>query len=535
MSYQGPQRGLVKNDQASMVTRNDVPRSKYITRQVVNTTFDQGFLVPFIVDEVLPGDHLKYNVSAFVRMATPLFPLFSSMNVDTFLFFVPNRLVWATWARFMGEYAPDVVLDDDSMPTVFCEAGGFAELNLGDYFGLPVQGQLNTGVSISVNALPFRAYSLIWNEWFREQNTQAKLTYLTDSTPQGEAAFDLQRRNKLHDYFTTCLPYPQRFTSPTVPLSGDARIKGLGFVNSGGTTGPITVNETDGITDTYAFYQSTANLTPIAKYTGLTGSFPEIYADLESAAGMRIEDLRYAMAVQGLYEKDSRGGTRYIEQIYAHFGVTNPDFRLQRPEYIGGGSSPLQITPVAQTAVGGGTTVGALGAAATGIGMHDASYAATEHGFVIGLINVQADLMYQQGLHKKWARNTRLDYYFPSLAHLGEQAVLQKEIYVKGSIDDSAVFGYQERFAEYRRVESFVSGRFRSEVAGTLDAWHLGQRFVSAPTLDLAFMIDNAPMSRILAAGTESEGQQFLANILIDRTFTRPLPMFGTPATLGRF
>ncbi|QXP44141.1 MAG: major capsid protein [Arizlama microvirus] len=540
MSYNGPQRGLVKNSGASMVPRNDIPRSRYITKQIHNTSFDAGFLVPFVVDEVLPGDHFNYEASAFVRLATPLFPIFSSMKVDTFFFFVPNRLVWDKWTYLMGEREPDELYDTSTLvPTVLSEIGanGFAAGNLADHFGLPTVGQLTAG-AIAVNAMPFRAYNLIWNEWFRDQNIQDKVDTYKGDDPKGEVLYQMMRRNKYHDYFTSALPWPQKGPEVQVPLQGQLPVSGIGF-GAGGVTGPTGALRETGIgpsgTTSYVWYSIETQQPTYFRFTGSTSGYPSILAELAGNGFLGVEDIRAAMQLQSYYEKDARGGTRYVEKIFSQFGVRNPDYRLQRPEYIGGGSSPIMITPVAQTAVSGGTTVGALGAAGTAIGVHRASYAATEHGYILGLINVQSDLLYQQGVHKMWSRFTAVDFYFPTFASLGEQAITRKEIYCKNDGNDGTVFGYQERYEEYRQFQSLVTGKFKSSAVGTLDAWHLGQNFVTPPTLSTSFLIDNPPMSRILAASTAAEGQQFLANIMIDRNVTRPIPTHGVPASLGRF
>lgn len=538
-SYRLPTRSLVKNDSQSMIERPDIQRSRFLTSFTHNTTFDAGYLIPFLVEEVLPGDMLKYDVTAYVRMATPLFPMFDNQKIDTFFFFVPNRIIYDRWVNLMGEQVDPDDSIDFLAPIINSDSGGgtnegFPRGSLGDYFGLPVEGSLQTGAAVEVSALPFRAYSEIWNQWFRDQNLQDSVKY-----DKGGSSFNLPslvplKRSKMHDYFTSCLPFPQKFDAPTIPMLGKVYVDGIGSSSDAWGAGPENVYQSTG-SENYPFWQGSGNYRMRAlAATGL----PDVFVDLANSveAGIDINQFRQTLMIQQLLERDARGGTRYTELLRAHFGVMPQDMRLQRPEYIGGGSTPLQLTPIAQTAPTAGLPVGALGAAGTSVGQHRASYAATEHGFIIGLINVQSELSYQQGIHRMWKRRTRYDYYWPALAHLGEQAVLNEEIYARGNVvDDFAVFGYQERWHEYRTRTSFVTGQFRSNVPGTLDAWHLSQNFASLPALGPTFIEDTPPMARVLAAGELAVGQQYLANILIRRDATRPIPVYGTPAGLGRF
>lgn len=537
-SYYLPQRRLVSQDDAAIIERADVPRSKFIGSKTRKTSFDAGYLVPFFVDEILPGDHMTYDVTAYVRMSTPLFPLFDNQRVDTFFFYVPSRILWSHWVHFMGQQDAPTDSIAYTVPTVQLDNLTATVGSLYDHFGIPVAAVL--GSTIEVNSLPLRAYNLIYNTWFRDQNLTTPAPFTTADGPDTVTWYALKKRAKSHDYFTSALPWPQKFTAPTIPVGGNAPIKGIGFEPLGTPASVANANvvEYGGAAALYATAIPTAESTAYVylRQSAVGGGSPDIYADLSAATGVSISTFRNAWMVQSLLERDARGGTRYVELIRSHFGVTNPDFRLQRPEYIGGGQSPLAITPIAQTAPSTGVPVGALGAAGTSAGQHRASYAATEHGYVIGLINVRSELSYQNGLHRMWKRSTRYEFYWPALAGLGEQAILRQEIFCNGlDANDSVVFGYQESWHEYRTMYSDVTGIMRSDAPSTLDAWHLAQRFTVAPTLNTAFIEDTPPMDRVLAAAALAQGQQYLADIMISRTAVRPLPTFGTPATLGRF
>jgi len=544
--YNLPARKLASQQDSAMVQRPDVPRSRFQGSFTRKTTFNAGLLIPFLVDEVLPGDHLKYNVTAYVRMATPVFPLMDNQRIDTHFFFVPNRLVWSNWKRFMGEQATPAQSIDLTVPKVEIAATGASSQvgSLADYFGLPIGPQIAS--NIQVNSLPFRAYNLIYNEWFRDENLINSAQNITGDalsadSDYGESSYPF-RRAKSQDYFTSALPWPQKFQAPTIPILGNAPITGIGTYPTsgvGGTNG--TLYETaKGSARNYAYYNESYNATN-GLYVEVepfgTGYRPVVYADMSAVTGVGINQLRQAFLVQQLLERDARGGTRYTEIVRSHFGVISPDARMQRPEYIGGGSSPLNVTPVAQTAPSEDGAVGTLGAAGTAVGQHMASYASTEHGYIIGIVSVRSELSYNQGIPRTFSRQTRYDFYWPSLAGLGEQEILRKEIYATGvAVNDNVVFGYQERWHEYRTRYSEVTGRFRTNAVQTLAAWHLAQNFSSAPTLGKTFIQDTPPMDRVLV-NTDSDTlvQEYLGDFLIQREAVRPVPMFGTPVTLGRF
>lgn len=549
MSIKFPARRLVSQEDSALVQRPDVPRSKFTGSWTRKTTFNAGQLVPFMCEEVLPGDMLKYDVTAYVRMSTPLFPIMDNQRIDTFFFFVPNRLVWDNWVKFMGEQVDPDSSINYTVPVVTTPLGGFAPNSVFDHFGLPTTGQLDPAGALFVNVMPLRAYNLIYNQWFRDENLQNSAYFTKADTDIGAPAtnYVLRYRAKSADYFTSCLPWPQKFTAPSVPLGGNAPVLGIGIdaawasVNNNNT-----FRQSDGSNEVWNPWSDTidADNVPFAIKTAAIGGGsyrPDVFADLSQASGVAINTLRQAFLTQQLLERDARGGTRYTEIVKSHFGVTSPDMRLQRPEYCGGGSSPFNITPVAQTVpfVAGedSSPLGNLGGAGTSVGQHRASYAATEHGYIIGLINVKSELSYQQGIHKMWTRQTRYDFYWPSLAGLGEQAVLRKEIYVRGvPAEDDTVFGYQERWHEYRTHVSEVTGMFKSTTAGNIDEWHLAQQFNPAPTLSGSFIVDDPPMDRVLAGQLVPNNYlSYLADILIRREAVRPLPVYGTPVTLGRF
>jgi len=514
----------------AQVPNVDIPRSSFDRSHGLKTTFDGGYLIPIYVDEVLPGDSFSLNMTAFARLATPIKPIMDNIYLDTFFFFVPNRLVWNLWEKFNG--AQDDPGDSTDYLAPWLTSPNPDGLDAGsvyDYMGLP------PGVPLmSFSALPLRSYNLIWNTWFRDENLQDSLpvnlggTGATGMEPLTD--YNLVRRGKRHDYFTSCLPWPQKGDAVTIPI---------------GATAPVTTGATPG---TNTHHLGVVSNTDDSLYKmGYTGSTFEyltntagdsdyaLYADLADATAVTINDLRQAFQIQRLLERDARGGTRYVEILRSHFGVTSPDQRLQRPEYLGGGSSYINVSPVAQTQAteAGNTPQGNLSAIGTGqIRNHGFTKSFVEHGILIGLVSARAELSYQQGYHRQWFRKGRYDYYWPALAHIGEQAVQNRELYVQGAPDDLGTFGYQERYAEYRYKPSLVTAKFRSSDPQSLDLWHLAQDFQTLPVLGDTFIQDNPPIDRVVAVPSEPD---FLLDAWFDLKCARPMPLYGVPGLIDHF
>jgi len=523
--------------QFAMIPKADIPRSKFKAQKTHKTTFDAGYLIPVYVDEVLPGDTFNLKMTAFARLATPLYPIMDNMHLDSFFFFVPNRLIWNNWQKFMGEQEDPGDSISYTVPQIVSPANGFPTGGLYDYMGLPTVGQVGSGNTVTVCAFWPRAYNLIYNEWFRDQNMQNSVTVHKGDGPDTYTDYALLRRGKRHDYFTSALPWPQKGASVTLPLGTTAPV----YSPANQYTHINTQENDTGFFDVTLNYSSSTSTVFKKTSTAATAAFnTNLYADLSAATAATINQLRQSFQIQKLLERDARGGTRYTEIIRSHFGVISPDARLQRPEYLGGGSTVVNINPIAQTSAtnlsGGSTVLGNLAAMGTSLASgHGFTQSFVEHGVIIGLVSVRADLTYQQGLPRMWSRSTRYDFYFPAFATLGEQAILNKEIYARGNSADNDVFGYQERWAEYRYKPSMITGLFRSTTSGTLDAWHLAQKFTSLPTLNNTFIQDTPPVDRVVAVGAAANGQQFLFDSFFDVTMARPMPMYSVPGLIDHF
>lgn len=549
----------VNQSHFAMIPQANIRRSVFDRSHVYKTTFNEGQLIPYFVDEVIPGDTFTLNPVEFCRLATPVVPFMDNIYIESFFFFVPSRLVYDKWVNLCGEQENPEDSTDYLVPTV--SLTGDMTNKLPDYMGIAcASGTFN---NVSVNCLPFRSYWLIWNEWFRDENLQKSVKVSKGETntvlePMGQSTanpnyglpsgvsnwYDPAPRGKRYDYFTGALPWPQKGPAVDLPIGGSGQLS----ITNGTLTGPgydIGAGDRNKYqghalgygssfmeelyqTNTFVSGKQSTNPVNISQVS-LTGS-----AEMSNLSAVTINSLRQAFMLQRYYEIDARGGTRYTEKLQAHFGVTNPDARLQRPEFLGSHSSMMNINPVTQTSSTDSTTPqGNL--AAYGLNAqryHAFTKSFSEFGYVIGLINVRADLTYQQGINKMWLRSDVLDFYWPSFAHLGEQAIENIEIYCQGNDDDKKVFGYQERYAEYRYKPSLITGQFRSTYKEPLDIWHLSQKFATLPTLSDEFIQDHPPISRVVAV---SSYPHFLLDVKFNLKCIRPMPMYGIPGMMGHF
>lgn len=558
----------------SQIPATTIQRSRFDRSFDYKTTLNAGYLIPVLVDEVLPGDTFSLRMNSFVRMNTLVAPFMDNVYMDSFFFFVPNRLVWDNWQRFCGEQKNPGDSTDFLIP-ILNNPGTLQNGTIFDYMGLPTGVPLNN-TNNPINSLPFRAYNLIFNDWFRDENLIDSVPVPTGDGPDDMSNFRLLKRAKRHDYFTSALPWPQKGPAVEVGLSGNAPVVGFNgskwdFIGDdeangafflsepsvtfsassstdvllGSETGSIRYNTpgrisigvssgsdegmivpANSMTSPY-FELSNVSMTP-------TSGSSQPYADLSGVNAISINDLRQAFQIQKFYEKWARGGSRYTETLRVMFNVVSPDARLQRPEYLGGTHSRVNIVPTPQTSSTDSTSpqsnlsaFGVLGDSA-----HGFTKSFVEHGYVIGLVCIRADVTYQQGLNRMWSRRSLFDFYWPTLAHLGEQPILNKEIFTQGNAQDDEVFGYQERYAEYRYKPSFITGKLRSTDPQSLDVWHLAQKFDGLPTLSQDFIEENPPIDRVIAVQNEP---QFFADFYFNFSCSRPMPVYSVPGLVDHF
>lgn len=535
-------------------TNLDIARSTFRRDHSVKLSFNVGDVIPFYVDEVLPGDTFQLKTSMVARLQTLLTPMMDNLYLDTYFYFVPNRIVWQHWRELMGENTQSAWIPktEYSVPQVTAPSGGWSIGSIADYMGIP------TGVAnLSVNALPFRAYALIMNEWFRDENLSDPLNipvddatlagsngtnYITDVV-KGGMPF---KAAKFHDYFTSALPAPQKGPDVTISVSGGSNYPVRTFAEdvSGSSDVPLHIRIFDQMPYNVVGVNKSASPEPGALWATVStvsgNAAPFVPTNLwavndGSVSATTINQLRMAFQIQKLYEKDARGGTRYIEILKSHFGVTSPDARLQRPEYLGGNRIPVNINQVVQSSAtqSSGTPLGDTAAFSVTTDVHgDFIKSFVEHGFVIGVMVARYDHTYQQGLERFWSRRDRLDYYFPVFANIGEQPILNKEIYAQGTAQDNEVFGYQEAWADYRYKPSRVAGEMRSKAPTSLDVWHLADEYTTLPKLSDAWIReDKTNVDRVLAV-TSSVSNQMFADLYIQCKATRPMPVYSIPGLI---
>lgn len=517
----------VMNHSFSMVPSAEIPRSSFDRTHGYKTTFDAGYLIPFFVDEALPGDTFTLNATIFARLTSPLqWAIMDNMTLKTEFFAVPLRLLQTNWVKLLGEQTDPGDSIDYLVPIMAAPAvTGYDEMSLSDYLGIPTKV-----ADLEHSSYWHRAYNLIWNEWYRDQNLQDSVVVDLDDGPDDPTDYVLLKRGKRHDYFTSALPWPQKGDSVSIPLGTSAPIYGANMDFDGVDDASNRAQVLDGVGGNLRVLETDLNYLHGGVADSGTG---QLLADLTNATASTINQLRQAYQIQKLLERDARGGTRHTEILRSHFGVVSPDMRVQRPEFLGGGTAQVVVNPI-MTQVdystnAAGSAQGYATVTATG---HGFSKSFTEHCVLIGLVSVVADLTYQQGLDRMFSRSSRYDFYWPALSHIGEQSILNKEIYADGSANDDAVFGYQERYAEYRYKPSKITGLFRSNATQSLEAWHLSQDFASLPALNATFIAEDPPVDRVVQLPSQPH---FIFDSFIQMRCARPMPVYGVPGMVDHF